>query len=202
MTDLLLFGRSSSQYTRLARMVAIEAGVPVVLRPIFDLGSLDPASYGENPALKMPVLVDERGPLFGTENVCRELVRRSKRNDVVMRGEVGDRLVANAEELALHVMASDVAVVLARLGSERPPLKALRSIELCLDWLDARLDGLLATLPPRKTSFVEIALFCATTHLPFREVMDVARWTSLGRFCARFAERESASQTPYAFDRE
>src|SRR6185436_6412811 len=73
--------------------------------------------------LKVPVLVDEDGPLFGTENICRALAMRSgQRERVVLRGDVTGRLVANAEELLLHAMSNDVTLIMtAAPGDERPP---------------------------------------------------------------------------------
>jgi glutathione S-transferase len=204
MNQPVLVGRSSSHFTRIARMFALELGEAHAFRPVFDLTSLDPADYGGNPALKVPALVDERGPLFGAENVCRELVRRSgRRGDVVLRGDVDDRTVANAEELTLNVMSAEVALLMARAAGDghRPPPKALRGIEEGLGYLDRNVDALLAALPPRRAfSFVEVALFCAVTHLPFRGVLDVAPWARLGAFCEAFGRRESARATAYHFD--
>jgi len=97
MSDLVLVGRSSSHFTRAARIFALELGVPHAFRPVLDITSLDAATYGGNPALKVPVLLDADGPLVGTENICQELVRRSQtRSMVVLRGDVADRVVANA----------------------------------------------------------------------------------------------------------
>ncbi|MCL2449970.1 MAG: hypothetical protein FWD17_13570 [Polyangiaceae bacterium] len=49
----------------------------------------------------MPVLVDDRGPLFGTENIVREIVRRSGRGaEVVLRGDVTDRAHLPFREVA------------------------------------------------------------------------------------------------------
>lgn len=203
MSDLTLVGRSSSHFTRTARMVALELGVPHRFQPVLDLTVLDAAAYADNPALKVPILVDAEGSLFGTENICRELVRRSgAAGRVVLRGEVRDRVVANAEELTLHVMSSEVSLIMAKMTGNAPPPKVARSIENCLDSLDGRLEALLAALPAaRAASFIEIALFAVVTHLPWREVMDVSRWTRLGEFCLRFGERDSARSTEYRFDR-
>jgi glutathione S-transferase len=184
---------------------ALEVGVAHAFRPIFDITALEAAAYGENPALKMPVLLDEEGPLFGTENICRALLRRSGRTGIVMRGDSASRLVANAEELTLHAMSSEVILVmgapkLGPIGAAAQP-KVSRSLENCLDWLDARIDAVLGALPPeRSVSFLEVALFCGVTHLPFRKVIDVSRWERLGAFCRRFGERPSARQTEYRYD--
>ena len=202
MPDLTLVGRSSSHFTRTARMFALELGVPHAFQPVFDLTTLDRAVYADNPALKVPILVDEHGPLFGTENICRELVRRSGRAAVVLRGDVRERVVANAEELALHVMSSEVSLIMAKIAGEPPPPKVVRSIENSLGFLDEHVGAVLAALPAgRALSFVEVTLFCVVTHLPFRQVMDVAPWPRLGDFCRRFGERDSARATDYRFDK-
>jgi glutathione S-transferase len=203
MPDLTLIGRSSSHFTRTARMFALELGVPHAFQPVFDLTSLDRAVYADNPALKVPILVDDDGPLFGTENICRELVRRSgKAAAVVLRGDVRDRVVANTEELALHVMSSEVSLIMAKIAGEAPPPKVVRSIENSLGFIDERVEEVVAALPAGRTlSFVEVTLFCVVTHLPFRQVMDVAPWPRLGEFCRRYGERESARATEYRFDK-
>src|SRR5688572_30144352 len=109
--EVTLLGRSSSHFTRTARIFALELEVPHQFRPVLDLTTSDPGAYADNPALKVPVLIDAEGGLFGTENICRELARRSgRRGQVVLRGDVADRIVANAEELILHAMAVEVTL--------------------------------------------------------------------------------------------
>ncbi len=202
MTDLVLVGRSSSHFTRVPRIFALELGVPLAFRAVPDLRSLDAATYAGNPALKVPVLLDAEGPLFGAENICRALARRSAAR-VVLRGDVADRRVANAEELTHHVMATEVSILMPRLmGDDREAQPKLRrSLENALAYLDEHVDGALLALPAdRAVSFLEASLFCALTHLPWRNVMDVAKYERLTAFSARFGERESARQTEYRFD--
>jgi glutathione S-transferase len=202
MTELVLHGRSSSHFTRVARIFALELAVPHTFQPVLDLTSLDAASYADNPALKVPILIDAQGPLYGTENICRALVRRAADpKHVLLRGDSSDRLVANAEELLLHVMSAEVSVIVAKLAGQATPPKVLKSLENCLDYLDARLDALLAALPAdRALSFVEVALFCVVTHLPFRKVLDTAPWGRLTTFADHFGQRASARETAYRFD--
>jgi glutathione S-transferase len=204
MTDLVLVGRSSSHFTRTARIFALELGVAHAFRPVLDITSPDPATYAGNPALKVPVLVDADGALYGTENICRELARRSgARARVVLRGDRDDRLVANAEEMALHVMSSEVSLIMAKMAGDArlAPPKVLASLENALVYLDEQVDGVLAALPAgRAISFFEAALFSVVRHLPFREILDVAGYGRLGAFCDRFGERASARQTEYRFD--
>ena len=202
--EILLVGRSSSHFTRIARIFAIELGMPHTFRAVLDLNTLDRAAYADNPALKIPVMVDEQGPLFGTENICRALAKRSGKNDsVVLRGDVSDRLVANAEEVILHAMNSEVIIISTGMtGDDRsPPPKVRPSLENSLAYLDKNLERVLAALPPaRVVSFCEIALFCLVEHLPFRKIMDVSAYPNLTNFARAFAERRAAQATAYRFD--
>jgi len=204
MSDVELIGRSSSHFTRVARIFALELGVQHAFRPVLDMTSLDAATFAGNPALKVPVLVTAEGPLLGTENICADLARRSgRRASVVLRGDVTERVVQNAEELTLHAMATEVTLIMAKLaGDDRlGSPKAWRSLQNSLTYLDENVSRVEAALPARRAlSFVEAALFCVVTHLPFRGVMDVSAFERLGAFCERFGDRESARQTAYRFD--
>jgi len=207
-----LVGRSSSHFTRTARMFALDLGVPVAFRAVLDMTVTDPAVYGDNPALKVPVLIDAAGPLFGTENICRELARRSGRRDrVVLRGDLADRVVANAEELVTHAMQTDVNLVIqamattagpaAALPAAGPAAKARRSLENVLAFLDEQVDRATAALPAdRLVSFFETALYCLVTHLPWRKLMAVDAYARLTAFCAAYGTRPSARATEYRFD--
>lgn len=203
MSQLQIVGRSSSHFTRTAQLFAHELGVPYEFRPVLDLLTLETGNYAGNPALKVPILVDEQGPLYGTENICRELLRRSGSTaQVVMRGDVNARLVANAEELILSAMSAEVSVITGRaagLGAASP--KLLRSIENSLSYVEQHLDDVLAALPAkRRLSFVEVTLFCLVRHLPFREIMSVEAWPRLVAFGESFGQRDSARATEYHFD--
>ena len=208
MSELVLVGRSSSHFTRVARMFALELGIDFAFRPVYDLTSLDVTVYGDNPALKIPVLLTETGPLFGAENICRELVRRAraknkkaKKSDVVLRGDLDSRLVANAEELTLHAMQTGVVIILGKTMGVAPAAKSIRSLENTLAWLDANLDDVLAALPEGRTvSFVEVALFCLVKHLPFRSVIDPKPYRKLVAFTDAYGQRPSARETEYRVD--
>lgn len=201
---IALVGRSSSHFTRTARIFASELAVPHEFRPVLDMTTLDRTTYGDNPALKSPVLIDEHGPLFGTENICRALaIRSGRRAAVVLRGDLTDRLVANAEELLLHAMNSEVTLIMtAMAGEDRPPPPKLRrSLENALDFLEAHVGEVRSALPPeRLLSFFETGLFCVVRHLPFRKIMDTAGYARLQAFCDEFEQRPGARATAYRFD--
>ena len=202
-TPVELWGRSSSHFSRVARMFALELAVPHDFRPVLELTTLDPSAYGHNPALKVPVLVDEHGSLFGVENICRALLRRSQHDasSVIMRGDVPNRAVANVEELTLHVMSSEVSLIMAKATGGVAPYKVAPSMHNSLRYVDDTLGAALAALPKdRLISFLEVTLFCVVTHLEFREIMDVSGFERLRDFCQLFSERQSAKSTQYRFD--
>jgi glutathione S-transferase len=163
--------------------------------------TLDRAAYGDNPALKIPVLIDAQGPLFGTENICRALMHRARVTDVVLRGDVATRVVANAEELSLHALSAGVTLITSAAAQQPPPPKVRPSLDNALAFLEAHIDEVLAALPAsRRLSFCETSLFCLLTHLPFRNVMEVTPYPRLQAFCTTFAHRPSAASTTYRYD--
>lgn len=202
----VIVGRSSSHFTRLTRIFAAEAGVDYVFHPVFDIMSLDPADYAGNPALKLPVLETPEGSWFGALNVCRELVRRSRKGPrVVWPEQLEQPLPANAQELVLHAMATEVALIMPKVAQQESSgahtAKMTRSLENVLSWLDGNADAALAALPgERDLSYLEASLFCLVTHLEFREVVPTEPYPALRRFRDEFGTRASASGTRYCFD--
>ncbi len=202
-----IIGRSSSHFTRITRIFAAEAGVDYAFHPVLDILSLDPENYAGNPALKLPVLETPEGNWFGALNICRELSRRSKAEPRIVWPEDLDRpLLANAQELAMHAMATEVSLIMAKMtgqadGAEGTS-KMARSLENTLGWLDSNLDAVLAALPEaRDLSYLEASLFCLVTHLEFRDVTPVTPYSKLLQFRDRFGTRQSAVETRYAFDK-
>src|SRR5688572_707511 len=110
-----LFGRSSSHFTRVARIVAAELGVAYRFHVVPNLLSTDPSDYGGNPALRLPVLQTAEGEWFGALNICRALERQASaagaegRPRLVWPEDLDRPLTANAQELTLQAMASEVA---------------------------------------------------------------------------------------------
>lgn len=202
---LRILGRSSSHFTRTARVFAHECGVAYEFDAMFDLLSRDSADYAANPALRLPILQTAAGPWFGTLNICRELARHAPQPVRVVWPEDLGRLAANAQELVLQGMSNEVTIIMRRLsdpeGKTAYDEKLRTSLSDSLGWLDTQLTAALATLPPeRSVSFLEVTCFCFVTHLGFRDVMDTRGYANLGRFCQDFAARASALATPYRMD--
>jgi glutathione S-transferase len=203
---LQLIGRSSSVFTRIARIFAHELGVPYSFRIVPSLLSTDPADYGQNPLLRLPVLESPAGTWFGTLNICRELARHSTSGrHCVWPEQLAQPLLANAQELTLVGLSTEVTLIMNQLGgvpSDTAHARKLRiSLSGALAWLDARLPALLEALPAeRDLSFLEVSLFCLVTHLDFRQVLLTDVFTELKGFCQRYGERRSAEETLYRFD--
>lgn len=202
-----LVGRSSSHYTRVARLFADELRVPVQLVVVRELTSLAPRDYGGNPALKMPTLRRDGASVFGAENVCRvlaELADPPRR--IVWPEQLRQDVSRNAQEMVWHAMSAQVQLVLGANASRLPAddpcfAKGRRGLEGALGWLEEHLDAALGALPSaRDLSLFEATLFCLVEHLPFRATVPVDPTSSLARFAATFALRPSAERTRYRFD--
>jgi len=204
--EVVLFGRSSSHFTRIARIVAWECGVEFEFRILRDLFSCDPADYGGNPALRVPALRTSRGLWFGAGNIARELVRLSAHAPrMVWSEEVADAVVADAQEFVTESMATSVTLVMGGLAGAAPdsPLHAKRrqSLKNMLSWLERNLAQALEALPQqRDLSYLEVSLFCLLAHLEFRQVLAITPFEALNRFRLRFQQRPSAQATPYRMD--
>ena len=199
-------GRSSSHNTRITRVFAHELGVAYRFTPIFDMLSQSSADYLGNPALRLPILETDDGTWFGALNICRELARHSKLERAIVWPEgLTDRIAANAQELVLQGMATEVSLIMTKLGNaeaqNRYADKNRQSLLGSLDWLEAYLPAALSRLPSeRALSYLEVSAFCFVTHLEFRQILDTASYRTLNAFCGAFAQRESARATGYAFD--
>jgi hypothetical protein len=202
----VIIGRSSSHFTRVTRIFAAELGVDSSFRVVRDLMSTDPADYGGNPALRIPSLQTPQGVWFGSLNVCRELWRRSSpRPRVVWPEELDKPVLANAQELVLQAMSTEVTLIMARLAdasaSNAHSAKLRTSLMNMLSWLEENVSAMLAALPPdRALSYLEVTLFCLVTHLEFRDVLPTGSYTELNKFCQQLATRASVRQTAYRFD--
>ena len=203
-----LIGRSSSHFTRVPRMLALELGVELAFQPVYDLGSRDTADYGGNPAMKLPVLRLHDGRVaFGAENIARTLAELAPRQvHMVWTEQLSGAEARNVQELVWHAMAAQVQLVFGTQAAGLPAdnlyfAKAADGLANVLAWLDARLDVVLATLPrSRNLSLLELTLFCLVVHLRFRPTVALDSYPTLARFTDTFGQRASAQQTTYRLD--
>jgi glutathione S-transferase len=202
----VLIGRSSSHFTRITRIFAAELRIDYSFRVVRDLMSSDPEDYGGNPGLRIPTLQTPQGVWFGSLNVCRELWRRSSlRPRVVWPEDLDPPVLANAQELVLQAMATEVSLIMSKLGDASAPTahqaKMRKGLVNMMSWLEENVRSMLAALPPqRDLSFLEVTLFCLVSHLEFRDVLPTASYSELNQFCQQFATRASIRETPFRFD--
>ncbi len=203
--ELTLVGRSSSHFTRIVSIFAAELGVACGFEPVFDIKSREARVFGENPLLRVPSLRTPEGTWFGSLSASRELARRSTSDvPIVWPEDSTEPAGANAQEIVTDVMNTGVVIVLARvngLADDMPLLeKPFARLHGALAWLEANLDAVLASLPERRLSFLEVSAFCMLTHLEFRELGRLDGRPKLQAFCSRFGARPSAQRTNYRFD--
>lgn len=205
-TRPVIVGRSSSHFTRITRIFAAELRVGYSLQVVKDLMSSNVEDYGGNPALRIPVLKTSRGAWFGALNVCRELWRQSgSRLRVVWPEDLEAPVLANAQELALQAMATEVSLIMGKLGgtadTHAHQAKQRQALLNMMAWLEQNAKAVLAALPPeRDLSFLEVTLYCLVTHLEFRDVLPTDAYPELKRFCQQFATRASVGETAFRFD--
>lgn len=199
-----IVGRSSSHFTRVVRLFAHECDVPYELQVVPDLLETNPAAYAGNPGLKLPNLVTSDGVVFGALNSCRTLARLgSNVADIVWPEHVRSLVAANAQELTLQAMASEVTLILttAEGAADSAYAAKLRSALIgMLGWLDAHVAQACAELPPRKLSYFEAALFSLVGHLEFRDVVSMGDYPRLQAFASVWGQRQAAVLTPFRFD--
>lgn len=207
MTELSLIGRSSSHFTRIAKIFAHELGVRYEFQIIYELGSTRTTDFADNPALRVPTLRSGANTWFGSLNICRELARRATVPHTLLWPEdVREPIATNAQELVLETMASEVTIVMARLSgipSDHPFMaKPFARIQATVAWLENELPGVLSRLPPHSLGFLEVSAFCLFKHLGFREILSIDDRPNLVAFCREFERRPSAQHTEFHIDQK
>ncbi len=206
---LRLTGRSSSHFTRVATIFAQELQIPYEFEVVSDLTSLDAASFGGHPALKIPTLHVGDSVLFGTNNICQrlaEIAGRSQDPRVVLSHQTSSDLVRSAQELVWHAMSAQVQLAVGLQFAKLPAdniffTKARAGMLGAIAWVEERLDQILEGLPaPRALSTFEVTLFCLAEHLVFRPTLSLDPFPQIRRFAATYALRESAQSTVFRFD--
>jgi len=201
-----LYGRSSSHFTRIARIFAAELEIEVEFAPIRDILSIDAGEFGGNPALKLPTLESPDGRWFGSLPISRELARHSELNlDIVWPEQLEAALASNAQEMVSTAMATEVGLIMGQgsgvAADNAHQAKMRASLLGTMAWLEENAGPALSALPvERDLSFLEVSLFCLLEHLVFREVLPTEAYPRLRGFAERFGRRSSAKATAYRFD--
>lgn len=199
-----LIGRSSSHFTRLCRIVALEAGIEHTFQPVYDITALEPGAYGDNPAMKVPVLHHEGQTFFGSEHICRTLAEHTSRR-IVGLDKVADVMARNAHELWMQAMQAQVQLVFGLQVAKLPEqsiyfVKAREGLQQVLAWFDEHHETVLKRLPPSDLSVLEAGLYVLFEHIRFRQTLELGFCPRLANFARAFGERPSAQKTPHFVD--
>jgi glutathione S-transferase len=183
-----------SHFSRKIRILLAELGIPFEwVRPP-GLMDATTATYGDNPLLRIPTLVDGDHTLIESDHIARYLVAKYDPSDWfgVTSVEV-DAL--NRLAVANGVMANEVTILLAKRGGLDITgavyfAKLLAACEQSLAWLDGRI----ATDTP--FDYRDIALICMWQHVEhYQLVPALDRFPRIAARVASLADRPSVATT-------
>lgn len=207
MDDTIIVGRSSSLFTRVARIFAGELGVPYAFDIVSDLRSRNRDDYAGNPALKIPILRRSGELVFGTLNICRTLAQGAPVDSTAVSWPEDLRRIPlrNAHELTQAAMTTEVSLIMARHAGVADDngyvLKLRESLSGTLGWLDDLLEADENAFHTRdRLSYLEVSLYCLVAHIEFRDLLDTSSYGALRAFGDRFGERAAVRDTPFKFD--
>lgn len=189
-----LYATPLSHFSRKIRILLAELGIPFewVQTP----GVMDPtlATYGDNPLLRIPTLVDGDHTLIESDHIARYIVAKLDPRDWFGVNSVEvDAL--NRLAVANGVMANEVTILLAKRGGLDITgavyfEKLLTAIEQGLAWLDARIT------PDAPFDYRDIALICMWQHVEhYGLVSALERFPRISTRVAMFASRPSVATT-------
>lgn len=196
MTKPQLHGTPLSHFTRKIRILLHELDVPFDFVRTPDLLAASTETYGANPLMRVPSLVDGDAMLIESDHIARYLVER---HDPADRFAVLAPRVPAMNRLAVlnGIMAHEVTLILARRGGLEDLegvayfRKLVRSISSGLAWLDRELD-------PDAPGFdyADIVTICMWDHIThYRLVPGLEGHARIAARCARFADRPSVALT-------
>jgi glutathione S-transferase len=190
-----LHGTPLSHFTRKIRILLAELGVAFDFVRAPSVLSTASASYGGNPLLRVPALVDGGVTLIESDHIARYLVRKHDPADrlAVLRERVED---LNRLAVANGIMDSEVVLILAKRGglADLESVAYFRKLATAIDaglaWLDAHTD------PDGAFDYGDIATISMWQHVQhYRMVPGLEGYPRLAARVARFAERPSVAGT-------
>lgn len=202
---MILHLTPQSHFSRKVRIVLLELGVPCELSYVPDLLADDPAKFGGNPILRVPVLEDASNWVIESDAIVRYLLEtHDAGNDrfAFLGMNVAQR---NALSIVSSIMGAEVELLLSRrsgLGEQHDGLYFRRYHAVmagCLGWLEERAPGL---WPDHDFSYLDIALTCMLDHLRYNGFDEALPPSpSVEARTARHAARPSvASTSPKAME--
>jgi glutathione S-transferase len=198
-TERILHLTPQSHFSRKVRIVLQELGLPCELAHVPDLLSDDPAKFGGNPILRVPVLQDGPTWVIESDAIVRYLLETydAGRDRFSFFGmNVPQR---NALSIVSAIMGAEVELLLSRrsgLVAEHAGTYFRRHREVIgrgLAWLEANGPRF---WPEPELSYLDIALLCMWDHLRYNKLGDESvpcPWTEART--AKYASRPSVAGT-------
>lgn len=142
---------------------------------LIDVGNVATSStgtFGDNPLMKVPTLVEDKLWMIDSDNIAQYLVRKY---DVKDRFEVltTDIHTLNARTILNGIMSAEVEIILARRTGIDTNLyqrydKIIETIKAGLDWLEYNVE-IFTTTP----TYLCFHLVCMWDHLSFYKTVDL-----------------------------
>jgi glutathione S-transferase len=186
---LQLHGTPRSHFTRIVRITCHELGLEL---ESVDAGNVVAAqSFGGNPLMQVPVLVDGERVVWDSHNICRYLVERQGADPLGM--ESLDWARRNLVSIIHGVMSAEVRLILA----ERCEMdttgamfdKARETLRRGLLWIDERIESEVGLTYP---AVCAVAMW---DHLLFYGNANRAEALRLDRVVERLGEHASVAGT-------
>ncbi|HET9990504.1 MAG TPA: glutathione S-transferase family protein [Kofleriaceae bacterium] len=189
-----LYATPLSHFSRKIRILLAELGVPFEWVRTPGVMDASAATYGDNPLLRIPTLVDGEHTVIESDHIARYLVAKHDPRDWFGVASVEiDAL--NRLAVTNGVMANEVTILLAKRGGLDISgavyfAKLLAAIEQGLAWLDARIA---ADAP---FDYRDIALISMWQHVEhYQLVTALERFPRIAARVAMFADRPSVATT-------
>lgn len=200
MASLQLIGTPLSHFTRKIRILLAELGIEFDFVRAPGVLAAAPATYGGNPLMRVPALVDGEATLIDSDHIARYLVRKHDPTDRLGVCRDGARDL-NRLAVVNGIMANEVVLILAKRGglTDVEGVAYFRKLAAAIDhglvWLDEDADVEAASF-----DYGDIATVCMWQHINHYELRpDLARHARIAARVARFQDRPSvASTTPAA----
>lgn len=182
-----LYYTPRSHYSRKVRMLLGGLHLPVELVNVGNVADSNPTTFGDNPLMKVPTLVDGEQIIFDSDHIAQYLVRTYDPLDTfqVLTTRIDD---LNARSVMNGVMAAEVELILAeRTGldtkAHRRFDKMRDAILAGLGWIENHVERF-----PQKPSYLGFHLIALWDHLTLYQVcpleqpqiqMYVTLWSEL-----------------------
>lgn len=167
-----LYYTPRSHFSRKVRILLRAWNVDVQLIDIGNVGDANRETFGPNPLMKVPALVDGVVTVLDSDHIAAYLTRKFDPNDAfgVLAADVE---TLNMRAVLNGAMAAEVELILARRSGMDTSVhrrfdKIMDSIRSGLDWMEMRADR----LPPHP-SYVGFQLVCFWEHLILYKILEL-----------------------------